>query len=160
MGKKRPKRQPKKLSVDVVEARQIVLVDEFGTERASLFCLGGDGGIGGYTTIQLNGDDGRPRLELQVDAKGSCIRLLNPNDSSGVSLAVQFGECNGIFIGDGGGRTCITLGIHDPKSNHPPGPHPDIHIIDERTGRFWSAMDGLHERHVGEKNPFNGEDSP
>jgi len=38
MTKKRPKRDPKKLTIDVIEARAIVIVDEFGNERATLSC--------------------------------------------------------------------------------------------------------------------------
>src|SRR5688572_14961464 len=64
-----------------------------------------------------------------------------PISRSGVSLAVNYGECNGIMVGDQDGKPCIQIGIHDPQSNHPPGPHPNIYIIDQREGRFWSAVD-------------------
>ncbi|MDM4019636.1 hypothetical protein, partial [Roseiconus lacunae] len=71
MANKRPKRQSKKLSIDVVETQAIVLVDEYGTERAKVSCSGGEGGMGGMTAVQINDDTGRPRLELQVDPQGN-----------------------------------------------------------------------------------------
>lgn len=142
MAKKRAKREPKKLSIDVIEARAIVLVDEYGIERANLFCTGGDAGKGGMTVVQINDDNGRPRLELQVDPSGNpAIRLATPNDGSGVSLAVnEVG--NGMSIGDFEGKTCIMLGVPHPDSDDPRGPHPDIHVFDEDTGRQWSAFNG------------------
>jgi hypothetical protein len=36
MARRRPKRDPKKLTIDVIEARAIVLVDEYGNERATV----------------------------------------------------------------------------------------------------------------------------
>lgn len=143
MAKKLPKRDPKKLSIDVVEARAIVLVDEFGIERATLSCTGGESGRRAMTVLQINDDDGRPRLELQVDPNGNpSIRLATPNDAAGISLAVSNHSGNGISVGDSEGRACITLSVPHPGSNYPPGSHPEIRILDESTGRQWSTSDG------------------
>ena len=151
MKKKRPKRQPKKLCIDVIETQAIVLVDEYGTERATFSCSGGDGGKGGFTVVQINDDNGRPRIELQVDENGNpCIRLLTPNDGSGVSMAVNDGVGNGLSIGDFEGKPCIMIGIPHPDSDDPRGPHPDITLIDGLSRRGWTAFDGEY------KLPGNG----
>lgn len=145
MAKKRPKRQPKKLTVDVVEARAFVLVDEYGVERASLSCFGGDGGTGGWTVIHINDDDGRPRLTLQVDDHGNpSLCLFTRNNSPGVAMAVNNGHGNGLSITDWQGKSCIMLGIPAPESNDPRGQHPDITVIDEQGRRTWSAFAGTY----------------
>lgn len=153
MGKKRPKRQPKKLSVDVVEAQHISLVDEFGTQRMNLYCTGGEGGVGGSAVVQINGDDGRPRIELQVYPTAASISLLNDNLSTGVSFAVNYDQSNGMCISTVDGKPCIMLGISGPKSNDPRGPHPDITIHDEIDKRFWSVRDGARTIDWDEPTP-------
>jgi hypothetical protein len=146
MAKKRLKRRRKKLCVDVVETREIVLVDEFGTPRATVFCSGGNGGKGGFTVIQINDDNGRPRIELQVDEHGNpCIRLNTPNDGCGVSMAVNDERGNGLSVGDFEGKPCIMLGVPHPDSQDPPGLHPHITLIDERSRRGWTAFNGEYE---------------
>jgi hypothetical protein len=152
MGKKRPRRQSKKLSVDVIETQAIVLVDEYGTQRATVSCSGGDGGKGGFTVIQINDDRGRPRLELQVDSSGNpSIRLSTPNDGCGVSMAVSDGHGNGLSVGDSDGKPCIMIGVPHPDSNDPRGPHPEITLIDELARRGWTAFDGEYKLPDNEK---------
>jgi hypothetical protein len=144
MTKKRPKRDPKKLTIDVIEARAIVIVDEFGNERATLSCSVGPGGVGGFTVIQIKDDHGRPRLELQVDPQGNPgIRLVAPNGGSGVSMSVTDGQGNGISIADFESKPCISLGIPHPDSRDPRGPRPVIDVIDERGQRVWSVFEGV-----------------
>jgi hypothetical protein len=146
MAKKRPKRQPKKLSIDVIETRALVLVDEYGTERASVSCFGGDGGKGGFTLIQINDDDGRPRLELQVDQNGNPgIRLSTPNGGSGVSISINDPHGNGLSIGDSEGNPCIMLGVPHPDSDDPRGPHPIIDVLDRHGRRGWSVFGGAYD---------------
>ncbi len=146
MAKKRLKRQPKKLSIDVIETQAIVIVDEYGSERATVSCSGGDGGKGGMTLIQINDDAGRPRLELQVDSNGNPnIRLSTPNDGSGVSLGVNDESGNGISVGDYKGNSCILIGVSNPASQNPNGTRPDIILFDEAKQIAWSAFDGTYE---------------
>lgn len=143
MAKKRPKRQPSRVSVDVLETRAIVLVDEYGSERVSLCCSGGDGGKGGSTVIHINDDRGRPRLTLQVDSLGNpSICLFTPENAPGISLAVNHDHGNGIGITDVQGTSQIVMGIPGPKSNDPRGCQPDITVIDARGGRVWSVFQG------------------
>jgi hypothetical protein len=146
MGKKRPKRQPKKLNVDIVETQAIVLVDEFGTERASLSCSGGDGGAGGHTVVHLHDDEGRPRITLQVDDQGNpSMCLFNCSNSPGVSMAANGDRGNGLKICDADGKSVIMLGIPGPESDDPRGPKPDITVFDEQGGTQWTVSDGACE---------------
>lgn len=145
MKKKSKRRQTCKLNIDVLETRSIVLVDEFGKQRARLSCDGGDGGVGGFTHIQINDDRGQPRIELQVDTAGNAsIRLATSNDGSGVSMAVNEGSGNGLSIGDHEGKPQITLAIPHPDSGDPRGAQPDITVIDNQSRRGWSALNGTY----------------
>ena len=153
MGKKKPKRQPKKLAVDVIEAQQIILVDEYGTQRASLSCSGGDGDAGGYTVIHIKDDEGRPRIMLQVDDQGNpCICLFTRNNSPGVSMAVDHGHGNGLTICDSEGKPCIMLGIGGPDSNDPRSPEPEITMIDEHGRKVWTVFDEAYEIHENQND--------
>lgn len=146
MAKRRPKRDPKKLTIDVIEARAIVLVDEYGNERATVSCSVGAGGVGGFTVIQIKDDAGRPRLELQVDPDGNPgIRLVTSTGASGVSISANAGQGNGMSIADMDGKPCISLGVPHPDSGDPRAPRPAIDVIDERGRRVWSVFDGVHE---------------
>lgn len=146
MAKKRLKRKPKKLSVDVIETQSIILVDEYGSERAKLSCSGGDGGIGGFTYISLNDDEGHPKITLQVGDHGNpSITLYTRNNSSGVSMAVNNGHGNGLAIHGSHSKSCIMLGVPGPESNDPRGQTPDITVIDENGQRNWSAFEGTYE---------------
>lgn len=116
MAKRRPKRDPNKLTIDVIEARVIVLVDEYGNERATISCSVGADGRGGSTVIQVSDDAGRPRLELQVDREGNPgIRLSTPTGASGVSISVNAGHGNGMSIADKDGLPCIEIGGINPS---------------------------------------------
>lgn len=138
MAKKRPKRQPKKLSIDVVEAQQIALVDEFGTKRASLSCSGGHGGGSSFVVIHLNDDQGSPKISLQVGSDGvPSICLFTPNNAPGVSMAVN-PEGIGMSISDTEGKPCIQLGVAGPKTQDPRGPGPEICVHDEPRKAVWS----------------------
>ena len=146
MAKKRPKRQPKKLAIDVIEAQSIVLVDEYGTERARLSCLGGNGGTGGYTVIHVNDDTGRPTITLQVDGRGNpSICLFTRNSAPGVSMAVNSAQGNGLSIGSSEGKPCIMMGVPGPESDDPRAPTPEITVIDEQGRRVWSVFGGQYE---------------
>jgi hypothetical protein len=140
MAKKRPKREPKKLSIDVVEARAIVLVDEYGNERVSLSC---SGEAGGFTVIHINDGQGRPSLTIQVDDQGNAgICLFNRDNSTGVSLGVNNGRGNGLSVADPSGQPCIILGAPGPDSDDPRGPSPEITVLDSHGQRMWSAFGG------------------
>ncbi len=156
MAKTRPKRDPKKLTIDVIETRAIVLVDEYGNERATVSCSVGADGVGGFTVIQIKDDAGRPRLELQVDPDGNPgIRLVTSNGAPGVSISVTAGQGTGMTITDLNGKPCISLGVPHPDSGDPRSPRPAIDVIDECGRRFWSVFDGLHELPETE-DPRNG----
>lgn len=129
----------------MLEARSIVLVDQYGTERVSLACSAGDGRAGGFTVIHVNDDKGRPSLTLQVDSFGNpSICLFTRGNAPGISLSVNNGHGNGIGIADSLGKPCIELGIPGPESNDPRGRQPDITVIDEQGRRFWSVFQGTY----------------
>lgn len=154
MAKRRPKRDPKRLTIDVIEARAIVLVDEYGNERATVSCTVADGGMGGFTVIQIKDDAGRPRLELQVDPDGNPgIRLFTSTGASGVSIAATAGRGNGMSISDMDGRPGISLGVPHPDSGDPRAPRPASDVIDERGQRVWSVFDGVHKLREAESAP-------
>lgn len=159
MAKTHPKRELKKLTIDVVEARAIYLVDEHGNERAAISCSAGEGGAGGSTVIQINDDAGRPRLELQVDSRGNPgIRLVASNGGFGVSIGVSDGQGNGISIADVEGHPCIMLGVPHPDSPDPRGRQPAIDVIDEHGRRAWSVFEGVHPlRQAGASDGENAE---
>lgn len=152
MAKKRPKRLPKKLAVDVIEAQLIVLVDEYGTERARLSCSGGDGGAGGYTVVHVNDDTGRPTITLQVDDRGNpSICLFSRSSAPGVSMAVSRELGNGLSISNTEGKPCIMMGVPGPESGDPRGPTPEITVIDEKGRKTWSVFGGefpIHESQI------------
>lgn len=142
MKKKKLTKQPSTLTVDVIQTRALVLVDEYGKERARLMCAGGDGGIGGLTAIQVLDDAGRARIELQVDPNGNpIIRLLTPNGGQGVAVAVTEGLGNGIALGNHEGVPSIILGVPHPESKDP-RLHPEITVLDTGTRRGWSTTAG------------------
>lgn len=144
--KKRRKNAPTKLSIDVIEARVLVLVDEFGTERVSVSCSGGEGGQGGSTVFHIKDDDGCPRLTLQVDCRGNpSVLLSTPNGGAGVSMAVNADRGNGFAIGDSAGRPLIQMGVPGEKSEDPRGPHPSIDVLDKNGGRGWSVFGGAYQ---------------
>lgn len=146
MAKKKPKRQPKKLAIDVIEAQAFVLVDEYGTERASLSCSGGNEGAGGHTVVHVNDDMGRPRITLQVDDRGNpSICLFTRNSAPGVSMVVNTGQGNGLSITDSEGKPCIMVGVPGPESDDPRAPTPEITVIDEQGRKVWSVFDGESE---------------
>jgi hypothetical protein len=144
MKKKHPTKQPSTLTVDVVQTRAIVLVDEYGKERARLMCSGGDGGIGGLAAIQIIDDAGRPRIEIQVDQTGNpSIRLLTPRNGNGVTLAVNEGIGNGIAVGSHEGLPSIILGVPHPESKDP-SQHPEITVLDPSSRHGWSTRSGAY----------------
>lgn len=145
MKKKRAKRQTAKLNIDVLEVRQISLVDEFGTCRASLSCSGGDGGIGGITSIEINDDSGRPRIEFEVARDGSpFVRLNAPSQNPGVALAAHNGQGNGLSVYDHEGKPLIKICISDPDSDDPRGATPEIVVLDPHSRRAWSSNNGSY----------------
>jgi len=97
------------------------------------------------TVIQINDDQGRPRLELQVDPSGNPgVWRSTPSDGPGVSLSVNR-HGNGISVSDAEGKPCIMLGVGHAKTGDPRGPGPQIDVLDEQNGRGWSVFDGPHE---------------
>lgn len=143
--KKRAKRQTSKLNIDELEVRQISLVDEYGTCRASLGCTGGDGGVGGFTSIQLNDDAGQPRIELEVVDDGSpFVRLNMPSQVPGVSIAANDQQGNGLSVYDHEGKPLIKIGISHPESDDPRGPTPEMVVLDPISRRAWSSTNGSY----------------
>lgn len=141
--KKRKKRQTSKLNIDELEVRRITLVDEYGKSRASLHCSGGDGGIGGFTSISLNDDAGQPRIELEVHEGSPFIRLNMPDANAGVSIAANDGLGNGMSVYDHEGRPLIQIGISHPDSDDPRGS--EISVLNPPSRRGWSSSNGSYE---------------
>jgi hypothetical protein len=143
MAKKRIQRKPKKLSIDVVEARAISLVDGSGAERVSLSCSDEDGG---FAVIHINDGKGRPSLTIQVDDRGHpSICLFNQDNSPGISLVVNNERGNGMSIADPSGQPCIILGAPGPESDDPRSPHPDFTVVDRHGQRVWSVFEGQRQ---------------
>ena len=146
MPKKRPLREPKKLTIDVIEARSFVLIDDYGKPRVELSCCVGEGGKEGFTMIQINDDTGRPRLVLQVDPKGTpSIALFGSMNDPGISMAVNEELGRGISVSDAEGNRCISLGVAGPGSQDPRGPYPRIDVLDIPGKRQWSVFDGVYD---------------
>ena len=146
MPKKRPLREPKKLTIDVIEARAFVLIDDYGNRRAELSCCVGEGGKEGFTTIQIYDDTGRPRLVLQVDSQGTpSIALFDSMNHPSISIAVNEEFGRGISVSDAEGNRCISLGVAGLGSNDPRGPHPRIDVVDIPGKRQWSVFDGVYD---------------
>lgn len=144
MKKKQATRRSSKLTIDEIQTRSLVLVDEHGKARATMCCLGNEDGTSGFTLIQINDDAGRPRIELQVDHKGNpSIRLSTPNDGGGVSIGVNDGLGNGLSVGDHEGKPCIIIGVPHPDSGDP-RTHPEITILDPQSCRGWTAFSGSY----------------
>lgn len=126
MPKKKPQAKLENLDVDCIKARSIQLVDEQGKTRASLFTTLGLEKHSSLTVVQIMGDDGLPKLELQVDGNSPGIRLTGANDQIGASLAVN-DKSNGISINDREGRPAIQIGIyHQGGTESPLGTKPAV----------------------------------
>ena len=147
MAKKRPKRQPKKLNIDVIQTQALVLVDENGTERASLSTYGG------LTSLQFFDDDRSPRLTLQLDDTGANMTFLGANRAFGIRLSAHE-TANLIELYDAQGVPCIQIAM--PTVSEPPSPHrepnadgdgacppgPVLNVIDWHAGRGQSLFHG------------------
>lgn len=154
MAKKRAKAQVSNLTVDSIETKMVVLVDEYGKQRANLSCSGGDGGNGGFTLLQIFDDGGKPRIELQVDGTGNAsIALKNVNGgSTGVSMVVSESG-NGWGVNDHRGVPCISCGVGHPESNHPGGPN--ISVVDRKATLGWNAFHGVYSLPIqGEEDAY------
>jgi hypothetical protein len=146
MGKKRRKQKQTKLSIDQIETRRIVLVDDYGNQRADISCSGGDGEANGFTVIHLSDHTGRPLLSLQVSDQGnSSITLFNTNNSPGVSMAVNPGRGNVISVHDGEGKPFIDMGVPGPRSEDPDAPSPRVTIFDLAKKKGWNPFTGTYE---------------
>ncbi|MDB4731541.1 hypothetical protein OAF74_01755 [bacterium] len=145
MGKKRRKKQQTKLAIDQIEARSLVLVDEYGNQRANISCSGGEDGVSGYVGIQLTDHTGRPVISIQVDDEGnSNIQLCNVNNSSGVSMAVSE-RGNGLSINNSEGKPCIMMGAPGPKSDNPDAPSPRVAVLDTAKKKIWQPFTGTND---------------
>lgn len=141
VSKKRRKQRPKKVITDVVETQCLVLVDEYGTERANLSCFGGDGGSGGHVVVHLNDDRGRPRMSLQVDREGNPgICLFTSGNSPAVTVAVNGDRGVGISIADLDGKPCIEIG-KPARGADPRGDAANIRVWDVHGRRSWAALE-------------------
>lgn len=133
MGKKRPKRQPKKITTDVIETQALSLVDEYGIERASLSCAGGDGGRGGSTQVQLNDDQGTPKLSLEIGPDGNpYVTLFGAGGEPAVNVGINDAG-PGITVRDGRSSASIQLAVPARAQDSPIGDAPQI-IIADREG--------------------------
>lgn len=147
MAKKRPRRQPKKRNIDVIETQALLLVDENGTERARLSTYGG------LTSLQFFDDDRSPRLTLQLDDTGANITLLGANRAFGIRLSAHE-SANLIELYDAQGVPCIQIAM--PTVSERPSPHrkpsadpdvasaprPVVHVIDWHAGCGRSLVHG------------------
>jgi hypothetical protein len=143
-GKRRRLRKAKKLSVGVLQARAIVLVDESGKERVTVSCSVSVSCPRGFTVIQINDDAGRPRLEFQVDCDGNpCLRLVESTGTSGVEIVATAQKGNGISVAGSDGKQFISLGVSHPDSVDPRGARPTIDVVDLKNQQMWSVFDGV-----------------
>lgn len=131
-----------KLSVDLLEARAIHLVDESGAVRASCSCAADDTEKRGHVVIHLYDRDGRPRLSLQVDdEEGPSVSLFNQTNSPCVSLGVMNNRGNGISICDSEGKPRIRAGAGDVGSTGAAKQAAEI-IVRNSDGDVVWAIDG------------------
>ena len=126
------------LSVNVLEARELRLVDENVSVRASLGCSGQKNGSG-WTVFQMFDNDGMPRIELQVCDDGCSIRLNTVGDSQVITISVADTRGNGLSINAHDGTPAIRMGISHPESNDPRGNHPELVMYDEKEQKAWSV---------------------
>ena len=125
----------KELRVGTLIANEILLVDKSGRERAALLCSDGQGDDPGHTVLQLFGLNGTPRIELQVDVEGCCIRLNTPDDAHGIAIAFSDNRGTGISVNDHEGKPAISLEVSHPGSDDPRGNHPEIKLTDGKRQR-------------------------
>jgi hypothetical protein len=151
MAKKRPRREPKKLTIDTIEARSISLVDEFGKERVMMACSGGDGESGGCTVIHIYNGKGQIALTIQVEDQGDPhIALFNRDGSSGVTLGVNDPRGSGVRVADAQGKFRVTMSVRGPATDDPRGPGADLMALDFDARRMWTAFDG--EKAIAKKD--------
>lgn len=121
----------KALRVGTLTANEFFLVDKSGNERVALLCSEGDSDEDpGHALIQLLDPNRIPRIELQVDIEGCCVRLNTPDDANGVTIGFAEDRGTGISISDREGKRAITIGISHPASGDPRGNHPEITLTD------------------------------
>ena len=84
----------------------------------SLFCHGGDGGLGGYAVFRLCGDDGRPRVTIQVDRMGQVINLCSEEGRTLVGFGSNQ-DSTGMCIHDVDGQPRIMAGVYSRECKWP-----------------------------------------
>ena len=130
MGKKRRKRQPKKITTDVIETQALSLVDEYGIERASLSCTGGKGGC---TLVRLNDDQGTPKLSLEIGPDGKpYVTLFAAGGEAAVNVGINDAGL-GMGIRDSQSSASIQLAVPTRAQDSSIGNAPQI-IIADRDG--------------------------
>lgn len=132
-SKKSPTKKLNRLSVDALEARSILLVDEHGKRRASLDCSAADGRSGGHTVMHFYDEAGQVAITFQVaGSNGTSVTLWNRNFSPAVSLAVNHSDPlggAGVTIADRLGRPHLLAGVSESGSSEAVGPSAEIVIV-------------------------------
>ncbi len=129
------------IHADVVSAKYFSVVDENGKERASMSLAGAKEDC---AQIFIYGNDGKPRITMQVNRDESSITIEQAGSVPGVSLVVS-NRSNGIGIADSLGRPIYECGIyHDPNYAGRNG-KPAILLRDFESGEGWEIIVGQSE---------------
>lgn len=130
------RKSEKTIKADVVEARRLRIVDERGTERASLSASKD------YCVLHMNDDKRRPVITLQVSNEGAFVCLFTQGNSPGVYLGLSYANGTGVTIADLEGKQRIFQGVPGPDSqNGPFHDQPNIVVIDLQGNQTWAARE-------------------
>jgi hypothetical protein len=128
--KKRRTQSPRMISTDHIETQSLSLVDQYGVQRAALTCDGGEGGLGGSTVLHFYGDDGAPRVTLQVQHEGGIgIIVFSEGGKPALSIAANQASGNGVNIADQDGKPRIMAGVPGQRCDMPGGAEPQIVVV-------------------------------
>ena len=109
----------------------------------SLFCQGGDGGLGGYAVFRLFGDDGRPRVTIQVDRVGVVINLCSEEGRTLVGFGSNQ-DSTGMCINDEDGQPRILAGVYSRECKSPVPLEPQIDIQNRDGTSATITASGMH----------------
>lgn len=128
---------------DVVEARCIRLVDEFGNVSIELSnSKSSDGGR--FTVIQIFDENGLPRLELQVSNAESGIRIIDKSSKASISLSTRV-DGSGMSIRNAEGSLSIIAGVANDSELDPNGKRqrPRLELHDHTSKKTLYLQDGM-----------------
>jgi hypothetical protein len=145
MAKKKQRKNPARMiSAEHITTRGLTLVDERGTVRGRLFCIGSKGDRIAVTNFELMDEDGMPRASIQVAGESTVFQLRFKDQKGHLGFGTHGGPHGaGFGITDENGNLQVRIQV--PRSDcNIPGLDSMLQITD-RDGKTASVTaNGVH----------------